>query len=77
MKTGLRVANSPGCVDEDYRGEVKVLLTNIFGGKSYEIKRGDRIAQCKIERVTRFKFVEAEKLSRTERGAGGFGHTGV
>jgi len=42
--TGLRVSNSPGCVDEDFRGEVKVLLTNIFGGKTYEIKKGDRIA---------------------------------
>lgn len=75
-KHGVTVLNSPGTVDSDYRGEVKVILVNL-GGEDFIIRHGDRIAQLVIAPVTRAVLVEAETLDQTERGTGGFGSTGI
>jgi len=74
-KTGLRLSNSIGIIDADYRGEIGVLYDNI-SDSDYEIKAGDRIAQVWVERVERFKPVLVDILPATERGEGGFGSTG-
>lgn len=71
----VTVLNSPGTIDADYRGEVKVILTN-FGKQDFVIKRGDRIAQMVVAPYTRVTWEEKESLEETKRGAGGFGHTG-
>lgn len=71
----LTVANSPGTVDSDYRGEVKVLIHN--HGETCTVKRGDRVAQLVIARVFKAQVVEVGALSKTARGAGGFGSTGL
>ncbi len=76
FKYGITVLNSPGTVDSDYRGEIKVLLINL-GEKEFEIKKGDRIAQAVIAPVIQAKIKEVEELSSTDRGSGGFGSTGV
>jgi len=68
------VANSPGTLDSDYRGELKILLLN-FGNRDYLIRRGDRIAQIGIRAASVIEFIEGE-LSETKRGQGGFGSTG-
>lgn len=73
---GITVLNSPGTVDEDYRGEVMVLVMN-HGQQSHRFRAGDRVAQMVIAKVARAQFQEVKELSETERGAGGFGHTGV
>jgi dUTP diphosphatase len=75
LKHGITVLNSPGTIDADYRGEVKVLLINL-GSDPFAIQRGDRIAQAVIAPVTHMEIVEADALNDTERGAGGFGSTG-
>ncbi|MCB0219015.1 MAG: dUTP diphosphatase [Chrysiogenetes bacterium] len=75
-KHGIGVPNSPGTIDSDYRGEVKVILINM-GSEDYEIHHGDRIAQMVIAPVVQGAFKEVENLSDTERGEGGFGSTGV
>lgn len=75
-KHSIFVLNSPGTVDADYRGEVKVILHNA-GSQDFTIQCGDRIAQGVIAPVIRALFVEVESLTTTERGAGGFGSTGV
>jgi dUTP pyrophosphatase len=75
-KKGVTVLNSPGTVDADYRGEIKVILINL-SNEDFEIHSGDRIAQMVIARHERINPVRAEILSDTERGQGGFGHTGV
>lgn len=75
-KKGVTVLNSPGTIDADYRGEIKVILVNL-STEPFEIQSGDRIAQMVIARHERINPVEAEVLGKTERGAGGFGHTGV
>ena len=75
MKTGLRLSNSIGIIDADYRGEIGVLYDNI-SDSDYTIKAGDRIAQMWVERVERFKPVPVDILPATERGDGGFGSTG-
>jgi dUTP pyrophosphatase len=75
LKTGLMVVNSPGTIDADYRGEVKIIMGNL-GSKSEEIYHGDRIAQIVLCPVIQAKFEVVENLSDTERGAGGFGSTG-
>jgi dUTP pyrophosphatase len=75
LKHGVTVLNSPGTIDADYRGEVKVLLINL-GSERFLIERGDRIAQAVIAPVTHVDIVEADALETTERGAGGFGSTG-
>ena len=76
LKTGLTVANAPGTVDSDYRGEVGVILVNL-GEAAVEIAHGDRIAQMVIAPVVRGLWREVEALDETARGAGGFGSTGV
>lgn len=74
-KHGLTVLNSPGTIDADYRGEVKVLLVNL-SNESFVIKNGERIAQMVVAKHERVEWAEVESLSETVRGAGGFGHTG-
>ncbi len=76
IKSGITVLNSPGTIDADYRGEVKVILINL-SNVDFVIKSGDRIAQLIIAKCEHTEIVEVESLSDTERGAGGFGHTGV
>ncbi|MBR4064906.1 MAG: dUTP diphosphatase [Tidjanibacter sp.] len=74
-KYGLTVLNSPGTIDADYRGEVKVILANL-SDTPFTIEPGERIAQLVVARHERVEWVESEALSDTERGAGGFGSTG-
>jgi len=74
-KHGITCLNSPGTVDADYRGEVKVILINL-GSEPFVIKRGERIAQMIIAPVTRAEMKVVDKLDDTKRGAGGFGSTG-
>lgn len=74
-KHGVTVLNTPGTIDADYRGEVKVILINL-GDDPFEISRGDRVAQMVIAPVLQADIVEVEVLSETERGSGGFGSTG-
>ena len=75
IKSGITVLNSPGTIDADYRGEVKVILINL-SENDFVIKSGDRIAQLVITKHEQMEVVEVQTLSETERGAGGFGHTG-
>lgn len=75
IKHSIGIMNSPGTIDADYRGEVKVILTN-FGRQEFVIKRGDRIAQMVVARHSRVAWEEVQALDDTRRGAGGFGHTG-
>lgn len=75
LKTGLLVVNSPGTIDADYRGEVKIILGNL--GESNEvISHGDRVAQMVLAPITQARFITTNSLSETERGDGGFGSTG-
>lgn len=74
-KYGIGVMNSPGTIDSDYRGEIKIILFN-FGENDFEIKRGDRIAQLVVSKVYLADLIEDENLNESKRGAGGFGHTG-
>lgn len=76
LKHGLTVLNSPGTVDADYRGEVKVLLVNL-SNEPFVVNPGERIAQMVIARHEQAEFELVEVLDETERGAGGYGHTGV
>jgi dUTP pyrophosphatase len=76
LNHGLLVANAPGTVDEDYRGEIKVILLNA-GDVAFTITRGSRIAQAVLAPVTRVVWREVEELDETARGAGGFGSTGI
>ncbi len=75
VKHQIGIMNSPGTIDADYRGEVKVVLTN-FGKADFIIRRGDRIAQLVVAPYSRVRWEEQESLGETARGAGGFGHTG-
>lgn len=76
LKHGITVLNTPGTVDADYRGEIMVLLIN-FSNEEFVINAGERIAQMVIARHEQAQFEEVEVLDETERGAGGYGHTGV
>ncbi len=76
LKHGIALVNSPGTIDEDYRGEVGIILINL-GSDSFTINRGDRIAQIVVAPVTRALLAEVDDLPDTARGAGGFGSTGV
>jgi len=76
LKHGVGMVNSPGTVDSDYRGEIGLVLIN-WGRAPFVIKRGDRIAQMVVSRVSRAQVLEADRLETTERGEGGFGHSGV
>ena len=74
-KFGVTVANSPGTVDADYRGELKVILVNL-SGEPFVVNPGERIAQMVIARYERIEWEQTDQLSETERGTGGFGSTG-
>lgn len=75
IKHGVGVLNSPGTIDSDYRGEVRIILSN-FGKEPFVIRRGERIAQMVIAPFVRAEWEELGSLEDTQRGAGGFGHTG-
>ncbi|UCG80771.1 MAG: dUTP diphosphatase [Desulfobacterales bacterium] len=76
FKHGIGIINSPGTIDADYRGEIKVALINL-GGRPYSIRRGDRIAQMVIQKVYQAELELVDTLEETERNEGGFGHTGT
>lgn len=76
IKSSIGIMNSPGTIDSDYRGEVKIIITN-FGSNNFVVKRGDRIAQMVIAKYERIEWEEAQQLSDTTRGSGGFGSTGI
>lgn len=76
IKHGVTVVNSPGTIDADYRGEIKVGLINL-GGQPFTLRRGDRIAQLVLAPVSRADLEVVTELAATRRGAGGFGHTGL
>ncbi len=76
LKNGVTVLNSPGTIDADYRGEVMVILINL-GREPFAVQRGDRIAQLIVAPVARAVLIDVESLGVTERGAAGFGSTGV
>ena len=76
LKHGITCLNTPGTIDSDYRGEVKVILANL-GSEPFPVKRGDRIAQLVAAPVQRATFAEVDSLDETVRGGGGFGSTGV
>lgn len=75
VKHGIGLINSPGTIDADYRGEVKIAVINL-GKKPYILRRGDRVAQMVINRVYQARLKVVEKLDETKRNTGGFGHTG-
>lgn len=75
LKHGITVPNTPGTIDSDYRGELKVILIN-HGTETFSVRRGDRIAQLVLGPVTRGSWLEVEDLGETARGEGGFGSTG-
>ena len=76
LKKGISIPNTPGTIDSDYRGELKVILIN-HGEEDFIVERGDRIAQIVVAPVQRGNLVEVDDLDDTERGSGGFGSTGV
>lgn len=76
IRNGITMLNSPGTIDADYRGEVKVIAIN-HGSEDFIVNHGDRIAQMVIAPVTQFPVIEVDELDDTERGEGGFGSTGV
>ena len=76
LKKGITVLNTPGTIDADYRGEVGVILINL-SNEPFVFNNGERICQMVIMNYTKAEWVEVEELNDTERGAGGFGHTGV
>jgi dUTP pyrophosphatase len=75
FKHGLTVLNSPGTIDADYRGEIKVILVNL-SEESFVIKNGERVCQMVIAKHEQIEWLETDVIEETERGAGGFGHTG-
>lgn len=76
LKHSIGLMNSPGTIDSDYRGEVRIVFTN-YGKTDFIVRRGDRIAQMVVARYERVEWVETRDLTETDRGSGGFGHTGV
>jgi len=76
LKHGIGMANAPGTIDSDYRGEIGLVVIN-WGHEAFTIRRGDRIAQMVITSVARAEVVEVDDLDETRRGDGGFGHSGV
>ena len=75
-KNGISIVNTPGTIDSGYRGEIKVILINTDQHETFEIKRGDRIAQLVFQKFESARFYEVENLPESQRGAGGFGSTG-
>ncbi len=76
LEHGVTLLNTPGTVDADYRGEIRIVMVNL-GDRPFPIRRGDRIAQMVVHRVSRVAWREIDMLDVTSRGEGGFGHTGV
>lgn len=76
LKHGMTVLNSPGTIDADFRGEVQVILMNL-GAAPFTVRRGDRIAQLVVGKYERVRWEPVETLASSERGAGGFGHSGI
>jgi len=76
VKSGITVVNAPGTIDSDYRGEIKIGLINL-GKERFVIKRGMRIAQAVLSKVYRLRWMECSELPESQRGSGGFGHTGI
>ena len=76
LKSGITVLNTPGTIDSGYRGEVGVILVN-FGDTDFQVKKGDKVAQIVIAPVVQAQVVETSEVDETDRGAGGFGSTGV
>ena len=76
VKHGISLVNAPGTIDSDYRGEVKVPMINL-GMEAFTVSRGMRIAQMVVAPVSKAQLVEVDELPETQRGEGGFGHTGV
>ncbi len=76
LKHGITVPNTPGTIDSDYRGELKIILIN-HGSEPFAIERGDRVAQLVLAPVTHARWIMVEELDETVRGAGGFGSTGM
>jgi dUTP pyrophosphatase len=76
LRDGIGLLNAPGTIDADYRGEISIILFN-FSDKPFIMQRGDRIAQLVFARVEKARFVQVDALSDTQRGGGGFGHTGL
>ena len=76
LKSGVTVLNTPGTIDSGYRGEVGVILVN-FGDEDFQVRKGDKVAQIVIAPVTQPEIVETTEVDETDRGAGGFGSTGV
>lgn len=76
LKHGISVPNTPGTIDSDYRGELKVILIN-HGQAPFEVRRGDRIAQLVVSPVVRASWLKVDELGETARGEGGFGSTGI
>ncbi|MCK5342130.1 MAG: dUTP diphosphatase, partial [Candidatus Heimdallarchaeota archaeon] len=75
IKHGITVLNTPGTIDADYRGEIKVIIVNL-SNQNYEISDGERVAQMIIAAHAKANWLQVKELNKTERGAGGFGHTG-
>lgn len=75
LKHGISLVNTPGTIDADYRGEIKVIMIN-FGEEDFSIKHGERIAQMVINKIEQVDFELTDALDKTTRGSGGFGHTG-
>lgn len=76
FKNGLTVLNSPGTIDADYRGEIKVILVNL-SKEAFVINNGERVAQLVVAKHEQANWIEVDEITETERGAGGFGHTGT
>lgn len=76
LKHGITVINTPGTIDTDYRGEIKIALIN-FSQEDFHIENGDRIAQLILNKYEQVRFKLTDTLDETERGAGGYGHTGI
>ncbi len=76
INSGISMVNTPGTIDADYRGEIRVIMIN-FGDKPFTVSSGDKIAQMVIAPYTKAEWVRTDALSDSERGAGGFGHTGI
>lgn len=75
LKHGISLVNTPGTIDADYRGEIGIIMIN-FGEQSFTIQRGDRVAQMVINKFETVNFISVDELDQTDRGQGGFGHTG-
>lgn len=76
LKSGISLVNTPGTIDSDYRGEIGVIIINL-SGEPFTVNPGDRICQMVLNRVPQLEWEEVAQLSDTDRGSGGFGHTGV